>query len=256
MPTVLDFLRRQLLGDDTADKLELCLDIVNARVFDGWQHKIPAQDNDSPVIDIAALSKPSPGYEPLLMRMGCDQFTARGLANFAVRRGRQQARESKVCAQVRKDIRFLARGSRRRDAIIRCARRLHDAWENNRIVGDLLFHANVDDFKFWLLLKSVSQGDLSQIQRVFEIAAKAAPRLFAKRGPKIAAPSATHEFFLSDKLGIVRTPCTNIRGGIMIERDLRAGTKLWLTGWTKTIAGGGYVSLLVEVADKDGRPCR
>ncbi|MFZ0723773.1 MAG: hypothetical protein WBC94_20710 [Xanthobacteraceae bacterium] len=50
--------------------------------------------------------------------------------------------------------------------------------------------------------------------------------------------------------------CTNIRGGIMIERDLRAGTKLWLTGWTKTIAGGGYVSLLVEVADKDGRPCR
>ena len=48
----------------------------------------------------------------------------------------------------------------------------------------------------------------------------------------------------------------NIRGGITIERDLRAGTKLWLTGWTKTIAGGEYVSLLVEIADKDGRPCR
>lgn len=227
MPTVLDFLRRQLLGDDTADKLELCLDIVNARVFDGWQHKIPAQDNDSPVIDIAALSKPSPGYEPLLMRMGCDQFTARGLAKFAVRRGRQQARESKVCAQVRKDIRFLARGSRRRDAIIRCARRLHDAWENNRIVGDLLFHANVDDFKFSLLLKSVSQGDLSQIQRVFEIAAKAAPRLLAKRGPKIAAPSATHEFFLNDKLGIVRAPWPRNRNNRRAEyvNSLTAATR-------------------------------
>ena len=50
--------------------------------------------------------------------------------------------------------------------------------------------------------------------------------------------------------------CPNIRGGITIERDLRAGTKLWLTGWTKTIAGGGYVSLLVEIADKGGRPSR
>ena len=48
----------------------------------------------------------------------------------------------------------------------------------------------------------------------------------------------------------------NIRGGITIDRDLRAGTKLWLTGWTKTIAGGEYVSLQVEIADKDGRPCQ
>jgi hypothetical protein len=50
--------------------------------------------------------------------------------------------------------------------------------------------------------------------------------------------------------------CLNIRGGITIERDLPANTKLWLTGWTKTISGGEYVSLLVEIADKDGRPHR
>ena len=50
--------------------------------------------------------------------------------------------------------------------------------------------------------------------------------------------------------------CPNIRGGITIERDIRAGTKLWLTGWTKTIAGGEFVSLLVEIANKDGRPQR
>jgi hypothetical protein len=48
--------------------------------------------------------------------------------------------------------------------------------------------------------------------------------------------------------------CPNIRGGITIERDLRAGTKLWLTGWTKTITGGELVSLVVEIADNDGRP--
>jgi hypothetical protein len=45
----------------------------------------------------------------------------------------------------------------------------------------------------------------------------------------------------------------NIHGGITIERDLRAGTRLWLTGWTKTIAGGEFVSLLVEIADEGGR---
>jgi hypothetical protein len=47
--------------------------------------------------------------------------------------------------------------------------------------------------------------------------------------------------------------CPNIRGGITIERDFPANTRLWLTGWTKTIPGGQFVSLLVDIADKNGR---
>jgi hypothetical protein len=35
-----------------------------------------------------------------------------------------------------------------------------------------------------------------------------------------------------------------------------AETKLWLTGWTKTIGGGEFVSVLVEIADEGGRPSR
>jgi DNA repair protein RadD len=50
--------------------------------------------------------------------------------------------------------------------------------------------------------------------------------------------------------------CPNIRGGITIERDLPAKTKLWLTAWTKTIGGGEFVSVLVEIADEGGRPSR
>jgi hypothetical protein len=46
----------------------------------------------------------------------------------------------------------------------------------------------------------------------------------------------------------------NLTGAVSIERALPAGTKLWLTGWTKTITGGDVVSLLVEIADKNGRP--
>jgi hypothetical protein len=51
-----------------------------------------------------------------------------------------------------------------------------------------------------------------------------------------------------------RPGACNIRGSITIERDLPAKTKLWLTGWTKAIAGGEFVSLLVEIAEENGRP--
>jgi len=48
----------------------------------------------------------------------------------------------------------------------------------------------------------------------------------------------------------------NIRDGITIERDLPASTRLWLTGWTKTIAGGELVSVMVEIAVEGGRRSR
>jgi hypothetical protein len=44
--------------------------------------------------------------------------------------------------------------------------------------------------------------------------------------------------------------------GITIERDLPANTRLWLTGWTKTVAGGELVSVLVEIAVEGGRRSR
>jgi hypothetical protein len=48
----------------------------------------------------------------------------------------------------------------------------------------------------------------------------------------------------------------NMRGGITLERALPTKTRLWLTGWTKTIGGGQFVSLMVEIADEGGRPSR
>ena len=46
--------------------------------------------------------------------------------------------------------------------------------------------------------------------------------------------------------------CPNIRGGITIERDLPANTKLWLTGWTKTVPGGEVVSSSWRLPTKMG----
>jgi hypothetical protein len=48
----------------------------------------------------------------------------------------------------------------------------------------------------------------------------------------------------------------NLTGAITLERDLPAKTRLWLTGWTKTIAGGQAVVLLVEIAEEGGRSSR
>ncbi len=125
MPTVLDFLRRQLLGDDAANKLELSLDILSARIFGRSQRKIQVNRNSSRAnVEFLELARPSPGYEPLLMKMGWDQFAARGLAKFVVRPAKQRARESKLYRQVTKDIRILAKGPRQQAALIRCAQRL------------------------------------------------------------------------------------------------------------------------------------
>jgi hypothetical protein len=208
MPTVLDFLRRQLLGDETADKLELGLHIISARVFGRLQQKGQVQVNAAPegIVDIAEMTKPSPGYEPLLMKMGWDPFTARGIAKFVVRRARQRADESKFYSQVVGDIRFFAKDPRQRAAIVRRAKCLHDAWEMTPVVGDLLFKAGIDELEFMPLLKSVVEGHEGDLKSIVAIAAKAASRLSIKRGPKISAPSTAHELFLNGRLGVELGP--------------------------------------------------
>jgi hypothetical protein len=207
MPTVLASLRRQLLGDDAANKLELSLDILSARIFGRLQPRIQAQVNSTrPNADIAELIKPSPGYEPLLMEMGWDQFAARGMAKFVVRRARQRASESKCYRQVLSDVRFFAKGPRQQAAIVRRAKQLYGAWEKMSMVGDLLLKAGVDEFKFMSLLKLVAEENKGELNRVIEIAAKAASRISIKRGPKVSAPSTAHELFLNGQLGIELGP--------------------------------------------------
>jgi hypothetical protein len=207
MPTVLDFLRRYFIGNEAADKLQLSLAILTARAVGRLQPEIQAQINLSCADDdIAELTKPSAGYEPFLMKMSLDQSAARGIANFVTRRAKQHAKDSKLDNRVLRDIRFLAKGPRQRPALVRCAQRLHDGWKATPIVGDILSQAGVDEFKFMGLLELVAKGQEVDVRRLTEIAARAVPRLSTRRGPKIGAASAAHEFFLNDKLGITRKP--------------------------------------------------
>ena len=40
----------------------------------------------------------------------------------------------------------------------------------------------------------------------------------------------------------------NMRGALTIEADLPAGTKLWLSGWSREVAGAPFISIQCEIA--------
>jgi hypothetical protein len=44
----------------------------------------------------------------------------------------------------------------------------------------------------------------------------------------------------------------NLRGALTIEQDLPAGTKLWLSGWSKRVAGADFISISAEIAGNGG----
>lgn len=48
----------------------------------------------------------------------------------------------------------------------------------------------------------------------------------------------------------------NLTGAITLEQALPAGTKLWLSGWTRSAVGEEFVSLVVEVASGGPRKSR
>jgi len=47
----------------------------------------------------------------------------------------------------------------------------------------------------------------------------------------------------------------NLRGSITLEADMRAGERLWLSGWTKIepASGAEWISIEAEKAGKGGR---
>src|SRR5437762_6539697 len=46
----------------------------------------------------------------------------------------------------------------------------------------------------------------------------------------------------------------NLRGAITLERDMAAGSRLWVTAWTvQTPDGTEWLSLVLDVAGKGGR---
>ena len=154
------------------------------------------------VIQRVAESPPSPGYEPFLIERGVDPILARMMAGLAVRSGKRIAHESVRLTAVVRAIRFLANPNRQRRAISRRVDVLLAAWEETSIIETIFYDGRRrDEFEFIRLLKLVAEGQEDAHQPLTEIAASLAPHLPSRRGPKVSAASAAHEFFLE---GVVR----------------------------------------------------
>jgi hypothetical protein len=152
------------------------------------------------VIQRAAESPPSVGYEPFLVERKLDPILARSMARLLVRRGKRCANESIRLPAVVGAIRFLAKPGRGRRAILRKAEVLLEAWEETSIVETIFDDASLMESEFIGLLKSV-EGHEVACPRIREIAAAVAPHLSVPRGLKVSAASAAHEFFLESVVG-------------------------------------------------------
>jgi len=140
---------------------------------------------------------PSPGYEPLLIRSGVDPIAARGLARIVVRHGERRAAESGRHRRVFHAVRFLAKPDRQRRAIFRRAQLLLEAWDKTSIIETVFDDIGLRETEFIGLLKALIEGRDVDCRRIREIAARLAPHLLLRRGPKIGGASAAHEFFLA-----------------------------------------------------------
>jgi hypothetical protein len=221
MPTILDFLREHLLGDELADRLEQWLAAKTAMVEAG----ATAMNRTGPVLAplsaaqigvtqphatnpfLEAFRTPSPGYEPLLMRAGWNKFAARGVAKLAVRHGKRRAAESRLEGRVSAAIRFLAQQPRQDRAVTKRAEFLLEAYDKTSLI-DSLFEQAGNEVEFIGLLKNALDGHRIDSHRLTDIAAAVAPLISVKRGPKITAQSAAHEFLFREvpKLPIKRRP--------------------------------------------------
>jgi hypothetical protein len=153
------------------------------------------------VIQRAAESPPSVGYEPFLVERSLDPILPRLMARLLVRRGKRCANESVRLPAVVGAIRFLAKPGRGRRMILRKAEVLLGAWEETSIIETIFDDASLRESEFIGLLKSAAEGHEVACPRITVIAAAVAPHLSIPRGLKVSAASAAHEFFLESVVG-------------------------------------------------------
>jgi hypothetical protein len=150
------------------------------------------------VLKRVADSPPSPGYEPWLIKHGCNPIAARGLGHIIVRLGNRSAQESARYPSVVNAVRFLAKPRRNRPARNLRIKLLLAAWDETSIIDTIFKNAKLDESEFLRSLNLAAEGNEDAYRRVTEIAADLAPHLTISRGPKISAASAAHELFLEE----------------------------------------------------------
>jgi hypothetical protein len=230
MPTVLDYLREHLLGEEVADRLGQWLATMAAvypvepaaaakstkpelpplsTAVSGEPSREPAGFlgvilgmglRKGKVIEYLDELPPSAGYEPFFVDAGRNRVAACGAAALAVQHGRRRAKEAKQHRPVFDAIRFLGKQKRQRRAILRCAKTLLKARQETSIIETIFDDAGQSEIELMGLLQAVCDGRGVDRQRITDIAAAVAPHISLRRGPKITAWSAAHEFLFGQDL--------------------------------------------------------
>ncbi len=137
---------------------------------------------------------PSIGYEPCLVSKGINPIIARGMSLLAVKRGTRIAAEEQYRTSVIRAIRFLRNPGRNKKALLRRIKLLLSAASDNTTIETLFLEAGQDEFAFVRLLQSAIEGRDEAYAQLAEIV-RALP-VKSRRGPKVKAASAAHEFLL------------------------------------------------------------
>jgi hypothetical protein len=192
VPTLADHLQEYLTRPDVVERMKPLQAACDGlpKSFSGFCTQIGA------MVQRVAESPPSPGYEPWLIERGINPILARMMARLLVRRGIRSAKESVTLPAVVRAVRFLVNPRRNRPAISRKVDVLRRAWEETSIIETIFDDAGLDEFEFIRLLKSIADGHRVGYHRLTEVAASLALHLPARRGLKVSAASASHEFFL------------------------------------------------------------
>src|SRR6185437_776904 len=224
MPTLLDVIQMGALGEKETAQLKQALMIKTAGAASDTDPVGPNFDHlsiseidqllqcDFDTLLIATMAfeismgkdsysiekfSPSAGYEPWLIGNGWNDFAARGVAKVLLRHGNRIAMESKWIPDVAEAVRFLSRPRRNKPAVLRRVVFLLEAWEQTSIIENVFYEMGLDVFAFINLLKSVAETREVD-HRLAAMAAAVAPHLPTRRGPKISAASAAHEFLLEN----------------------------------------------------------
>jgi hypothetical protein len=146
------------------------------------------------------------------------------MAALFVRSGKRTARESASRRPVFDAIRLLAKPIRQKRTMLRDAKILLAAWKETTIIETVFDGAGARDatfkgahpseFEFIRLLEAIVEGREVDLCRLREIAAALTPFISLTRGPKISAPSASHEALLRflDELRRIRGVHSRRRG--------------------------------------------
>ena len=116
------------------------------------------------------------------------------------------ALESAGLEEVVSATRFLAKPGRRKRSIADRVDVLLAALKETTVFEKISRDTGLDLSELIRLLKAVANGQGNACDRLAEVAASIAPQLTIKRGPKVTAPSVSHQFFL-EVMHMRNEPC-------------------------------------------------